>query len=133
MALIASSSAALWAARDTATWNRMSISSIRSSSTPGASIASMVARIASRSAPVRASAANRTQPSSIHTRASLISFSVVEPALNHSATASPSVAATRPGSGRRTNVPPPAPREDSTSCEADSSFIVSRIVPRLTE
>jgi hypothetical protein len=56
----------------------------------------------------------------------------VLPALNHSEMASPMCAAAAPGSGTRTNVPPLAPRVDYTSPAADSSFIVSRIVPRLT-
>ena len=100
---------------------------------PCTSIASTAARIASSSGSRALRVAISTQPRSIQARASLSSASDVLPALNHNEIASPMWAAAVPGPGTRTNVPPVAPRVASTRPAADSSFIVSRIVPRLTE
>ena len=129
---IDSSSTALCAARLTATWKSRSMASTSSTASGGGSIASTAARIAAMSSSVRTREAIRTQPSSIHARAASTSASVVEPVWNQSATVSPIVAARTSGSGWRTNVPPVAPRVGCTSWAPARSFIVSRIVPRLT-
>ena len=76
--------------------------------------------------------ASLTHPRSIHSRAALPSASDVLPATNQTESVSLMAAAATSGSGTRTNVPPAAPRVASTSCAAESSFMVSRIVPRLT-
>src|SRR3954452_21500863 len=131
-ALMASSSTALCAARLTATWKSRSMARMSSIAAGGGSSASTAARMDARSSSSRTSAARRTQPSSIHARASSTSPRLVLPVWDQSASVSASVVASTSGSGWRTKVPPVAPRAGCTSCAAARIFMVSRTVPRLT-